>query len=92
MSTSKAVKSIFNSGSEHYHFNMLIEEHGEKSVINEMAESIRSKEKMSYPDAFVKAGIEFNAIRKIETGQFNFKEMRQRLNNSQVQVDLALEA
>lgn len=92
MSTSSAVKSIYNSGSEHYHFNKAIDEYGEKAVINEMAEDIRSKEGISYPDAFVKAGVEFNAIKKIEAGQFNFKEMRDRLNNSQVQIGSALEA
>jgi len=71
-----AAESVYKAGKEHYHFNMACLEFGEEAVLSEMTQEIRDSQTCSFEDAALRAATEFRNIKRLESGENRFKNIR----------------
>ena len=87
----KASKVVVECGGELYHLECARREHGDDNVIDELRAFYKREEKLSPPDASIRAGQLIKDIDRLKNKQFDFKGMRDRLDekadNQSVEYD-----
>jgi len=78
--TFQARRTALNGSNDLYHFQMAINEYGEKKVVDETAAVLQARDESTYAEAAAKAAQRVQTALELTAGIGTFKEVRDNLN------------